>query len=87
MELNKFHFTSGIFKNHLGLDLYIDKIISILIMKKFKFINSIIALVIIVLNVAHIEFPFKRLLLYIVLIYIIFIDLLLPLFNKIRNNK
>ncbi len=56
-------------------------------MKKFKFINSIIALVIIVLNVAHIEFPFKRLLLYIVLIYIIFIDLLLPLFNKIRNNK
>ena len=54
-------------------------------MKKPELVINIIALVIIVLNVAHIEFPFKRLLLYILLVYVILFDLLIPLIKK--NNK
>ena len=56
-------------------------------MKKSRLLISVITVVLIVLNVTHIEVPFKRLFLYTFLAFIIFFDFLLPFLKKKWNNK
>jgi hypothetical protein len=50
--------------------------------KTFDFIAHLFAVIVAIASIAHIEFPYRKLLIYMLLAYILIMDLLIPLIRK-----
>lgn len=50
--------------------------------KVFNFLTHLVTIMVAVASIAHIEFPYRKPLLYILLAYILIVDLLIPLIKK-----
>ena len=51
-------------------------------MKKFDIVIYIVTIVVAVASIAHIDFPFRKPLLYVLLAYVLVVDFLIPVLKK-----
>lgn len=72
----------GHFENNMVLSQYLILIYSFFMIKAFNFLAHLLTIMVAIASIAHIEFPYRKPLLYVLLAYVLVVDFLIPLIRK-----